>query len=151
MNIPNRLSSVFQSEVGINIDSFSSAVENNMRQAPDIILMGEMRDKPSISGGLEAAETGHLVFATGHTDGASDALERFAGKFEGDEKHDKLQLLARTTKAVIFQLLVKSRLGGRIPVQEILIIDSPLRIKLLAAIANKKSLSLILRDHLETK
>lgn len=111
---------------GVDIDthSFGNAIRGAMRQDPDIILIGEMRDKETISAAITAAETGHLVFATLHTNSAPQTINRIVESFGGDEQAQIRAMLSNSLAAIISQSLVKKEGGGRIAVHEILINNS---------------------------
>ncbi|HSW93060.1 MAG TPA: type IV pilus twitching motility protein PilT [Gammaproteobacteria bacterium] len=110
-----------QREVHRDTRSFDKALRSAMRQDPDIILLGEMRDPETIRLALTAAETGHLVMATLHTRGASSAISRIVDVFPANEKEMIRHLLAESLQAVICQTLVKAKQGGRVPAFEILL------------------------------
>jgi len=112
-----------QREVGIDTDSFANGIRNAMRQDPNIIFVGEMRDKESIYAALQAAETGHMVLATLHADSTSQAIGRLRMFYPTDEQSNLSQLLSRNLKAVVTQRLVPSVSGERLPCIEILRVD----------------------------
>lgn len=110
-----------QREVGRDTPSFSRALKGVLRQDPDVILVGELRDLPSIESALTAAETGHLVFGTLHTNGAAETINRIVDVFpENKQQQIKVQLAA-TLRAVVSQDLIKSLKGGRVVATEIMI------------------------------
>ncbi|MBU6491674.1 MAG: type IV pilus twitching motility protein PilT [Burkholderiales bacterium] len=113
---------VTQREVGAHTHSFASALRAALREDPDAILLGELRDLDTIRLALTAAETGHLVFGTLHTRSAAQAVERIVDVFPGDEKQAARALLAESLEAVIAQVLVRRADGpGRLAAQEILL------------------------------
>lgn len=113
---------VTQREVGAHTHSFASALRAALREDPDAILLGELRDLDTIRLALTAAETGHLVFGTLHTRSAAQAVERIVDVFPGDEKQAARGLLAESLEAVIAQVLVRRADGpGRLAAQEILL------------------------------
>lgn len=117
----HRRSIVNQREVGVDTLSFAAALKHALRQDPDIILVGEMRDIETIGIALTAAETGHLVFGTLHTQSAQETITRVVDVFpEGDKAHVQTQLAA-TIQAVVCQTLLKKIGGGRIAAMEIMI------------------------------
>ena len=118
---------VSQREIGSHTTSFSSALRNALREDPDVILVGEMRDLETISMALTAAETGHLVFATLHTNSAIEAINRIIDVFPLYEKQMVRSILASSLQAVIAQILVKKKSGGRVAAQEIMICDTAIR------------------------
>ncbi|MEA1879788.1 MAG: type IV pilus twitching motility protein PilT [Campylobacterota bacterium] len=107
--------------VGEDTRSFSTALKFAMRQDPDIILIGEMRDKETIEAALTAAETGHLVFGTLHTSSAPGTINRIIDVFTGDEQPQIRAMLSSSLVAVIAQALLPKTDGGRIAASEILL------------------------------
>ena len=121
----NKKSVIHQREVGRDVPSFSSAIRAAMREDPDVILLGEMRDTDTMKAALMAAETGHLVFSTLHTNDAVGVIDRVIGAFPGEEQDGVRQQLSTVLRSVITQTLVKVDNGkGRIPVNEILFVDN---------------------------
>jgi len=112
---------VTQREVGNDVASFSSAIRGALRQDPDVILVGEMRDLETIEAAVGAAETGHLVFATLHTTGAARTVDRIVDAFPSDMKDQMRTQLAASIVAVISQVLCKKTGGGRIASFEIMV------------------------------
>ncbi len=111
-----------QQELGVDFDSFEDALKRALRQDPDIILVGEMRDRVTIRSAITAAETGHLVFSTLHTSDAVQTVERILKYFETDEHDLVLQQLSNNLKGVVSQRLVRKASGkGRLPATEILV------------------------------
>ncbi len=113
---------VEQVEIGIDAPDFPTALRSAVRQAPDVIVVGEMRDPETMRIALSAAETGHLVFATVHTTDASAAISRIADAFPSARQNAVRQELAMALAAVLTQTLVPSRQGGLIPVAELLMV-----------------------------
>jgi len=112
---------ITQREVGTDTHEYQLALKNTLRQAPDVILIGEIRDRETMEHGLEFAETGHLCMATLHANNANQALERVLNFFP-EEVHPQVRLnLALNLKSILSQRLVKTIDGGRIPAIEILI------------------------------
>ncbi len=111
---------VEQREVGTDTKSFASALKYVLRQDPNVILVGEMRDPETISTVLTAAETGHLVFSTLHTSSAAEAVERIVDVFEGSRQKQVLIQLSAALRAVVAQQLLPAKDGGRVPAREIL-------------------------------
>ncbi|MBU1033290.1 MAG: PilT/PilU family type 4a pilus ATPase [Patescibacteria group bacterium] len=110
-----------QRELGSDFPTFASGLKNVFRQDPDIILVGEMRDPETISLALTLAETGHLVFATLHTNGAAQTVERIIDSFDAiQQKQIRLQL-SLTLKGIISQLLLRSTQDRLVPVHEVLV------------------------------
>ena len=112
---------VEQREVGEDTNSFAEALKHVLRQDPNVILIGEMRDPETIATALTAAETGHLVFSTLHTGSASEAVERIVDVFEGTKQKQVLIQLAAVLRCVVAQQLVPAKDKGRVPAREILI------------------------------
>lgn len=112
-----------QREVGIDTDSFTLGIRNAMRQDPNILFIGELRDKDSIYSAVQAAETGHMVLTTLHADSASQALGRLRMFYPSTEQENISALLSRNLKAVVTQRLVPSVYGHRVPCLEILRVD----------------------------
>lgn len=111
-----------QREVGRDTPSFARALKGALRQDPDVILVGELRDLSSIESALTAAETGHLVFATLHTNGAAETIDRIVDVFP-EEKQQQIRIqLASVLRAVISQDLIKSTKGGRVAATEIMVV-----------------------------
>ena len=114
---------VSQREIGIDVKDFEEALRTLMRQDPDIVFIGEMRDAKTVTAGMRAAETGHLVFGTMHSANASQAVQRLLDLFPPNERDLTRQTLSLTIKAIISQVLVPSILEGvdRIPAVEVLL------------------------------
>jgi twitching motility protein PilT len=117
----HKRSIVTQREVGIDVPSFASAIRGALRQDPDVILVGEMRDLETIEAAVGAAETGHLVFATLHTTGAARTVDRIVDAFPADMKDQMRTQLASSVIAVISQVLCKKVGGGRVASFEIMV------------------------------
>lgn len=112
---------VNQRELGLNTKSFSAALKSALREDPDIILVGELRDLETIQLALTAAETGHLVFATLHTSSAPKTVDRIIDVFPANQQSQIRAMVAESLQAVISQTLLKKPLGGRVAALEILI------------------------------
>jgi twitching motility protein PilT len=110
-----------QREVGIDSNSFLSALRGSLRQDPDVILLGEMRDHETARAAITAAETGHLVFATVHTLNAVQTISRVIDIFPPHQQNQIRIQLAETLKAIVSQRLLNSIKGGRLPAVEILV------------------------------
>ena len=110
-----------QRDVGSNTKSFATALKYSLRQDPDVILIGEMRDKETIGAALTAAETGHLVFGTLHTNSAPGTINRIIDVFSGEEQPQIRAQLASSLVAVISQTLIPRVGGGKVATQEIMI------------------------------
>jgi len=107
--------------VGEDTKSFARALKYSMREDPDIILVGEMRDQETISTAITAAETGHLVLGTLHTNSAVQTINRIVDSFEGAEQVQVRNMLATSLYAVISQSLLPKNGGGRVAIHEIMI------------------------------
>jgi twitching motility protein PilT len=119
---------VNQREVGSHTKSFATALRSALREDPDVILVGELRDLETMRLALTAAETGHLVFATLHTSSAAKTIDRIIDVFPEGDKAMARTMIAGSLEAVITQLLVKTSDGaGRMAVNEILIANSAVR------------------------
>jgi twitching motility protein PilT len=117
-----------QREVGTDTHSFPEALRHVLRQDPDVILIGEMRDLETIRTAITAAETGHLVFATLHTIDAPKAIDRIVDAFPGDQQSQVLAQLANALEMVISQRLLPTESGtGRALASEILVANTPVR------------------------
>jgi twitching motility protein PilT len=114
---------VSQREIGIDVEDFEQALKYLMRQDPDVVFVGEMRDSKTVTAGIRAAETGHLVLGTLHSANASQAVQRLLDLFGQNERDLIRQTLSLTIKAIISQVLLPSILEGveRIPAVEILL------------------------------
>ena len=114
---------VSQREIGIDVPDFEQALRYLMRQDPDVVLIGEMRDAKTATAAMRAAETGHLVFGTMHSANTSQAVERLLDLFSQNERDLVRQTLSLTIKAIISQILLPSIAEGvdRIPAVEILL------------------------------
>jgi twitching motility protein PilT len=112
---------VTQREIGVDVPSFAEAIRRALRQDPDIILVGEMRDLETIEAAISAAETGHLVFGTLHTNGAAKTIDRIVDAFPANMKDMIRTQLGSSIQAVISQVLCKKIGGGRVAGYEIMI------------------------------
>jgi twitching motility protein PilT len=111
-----------QREVGPHTHSFSAALRSALREDPDVVLVGELRDLETIRLALSAAETGHLVFGTLHTSSAAKTIDRIVDVFPGDEKEMVRAMLSESLQAVISQTLLKTKDGtGRVAAHEIML------------------------------
>lgn len=117
----NKRSLINQREVHRDTHSFSNALRSALREDPDVILVGEMRDLETIRLAMTAAETGHLVFGTLHTTSAPKTIDRIVDVFPGDEKPMVRSMLSESLRAVISQTLLKKVGGGRVAAHEIMI------------------------------
>jgi twitching motility protein PilT len=116
-----------QREVHRDTHSFQNALRSALREDPDVILVGEMRDKETISLALTAAETGHLVFGTLHTSSAAKTIDRIIDVFPGSDKDMVRSMLSESLRSVIAQKLLKRNGGGRIACHEIMMATPAIR------------------------
>jgi twitching motility protein PilT len=116
-----------QRELHTNTHGFSEALRSALREDPDVILVGEMRDLETIRLALTAAETGHLVFATLHTSSAAKTIDRIVDVFPGAEKDMVRSMLSESLRAVVSQALLKKVGGGRMAAHEIMICNPAIR------------------------
>ena len=123
---PHRGCVITQREVGVDTDSWHAALKNTLRQAPDVILIGEIRDRETMQYGIQFAETGHLCLATLHANSANQALDRIINFFPEERRQQLLMDLSLNTKAIVSQRLIPREGGvGRIAAMEILL-NTPL-------------------------
>ena len=116
---------ISQREVGTDTPSFKEALRNCVRQDPDVIMVGEMRDLETMSTAITAAETGHLVFSTLHTNNAAQTIDRVIDSYPVDQQHQVRSQLALVLRAIVsMQLINRADGNGRLPVVEILV-NSP--------------------------
>jgi twitching motility protein PilT len=118
---------VSQREVGNDVLSFSDGLRTVLRQDPDVILLGEMRDAESITTAMSAAETGHLVFSTLHTNSASQTVDRIIDSFPSAQQSQAIAQVATTLVAIVSERLVPAIKGGRVPAVEIMITNNAIR------------------------
>jgi twitching motility protein PilT len=120
----NRNCLINQREVGTHTDSFKHALRAALREDPDIILVGEMRDLETVAIAIETAETGHLVFGTLHTTTAASTVDRIIGQFPSERQSQIRVMLSESLRGVISQTLCRKIGGGRIAALEVLIVTS---------------------------
>src|SRR3984957_15441173 len=125
---------VTQREIGVDVPSFAEALRRALRQDPDIILVGEMRDLETIDAALTAAETGHLVFGTLHTTGAAKTIDRLVNAFPTNQQEQIRIQLSTVLQAVISQLLIPR-------------IDKPGRVAIFEIMVNTPSVAALIRDN----
>lgn len=121
---PTGKSIVSQREMGIDSHSWSMALRSALREDPDVVLIGEMRDPETISSAITIAETGHLVFSTLHTNSASQTIDRIIDSFPSSQQAQIRIQLSSTLKGIVSQRLLPKIDGGRIPAFEVLIGNS---------------------------
>jgi twitching motility protein PilU len=123
---PHRNCIVTHREVGVDTDSWEIALKNTLRQAPDVIMIGEIRDRETMEHAIAFAETGHLCMATLHSNSANQALDRIINFFPEERRHQLLMDLSLNLKAIVSQRLLPLATGkGRVPAVEILL-NTPL-------------------------
>ncbi|MDB6020496.1 MAG: Twitching motility protein [Pedosphaera sp.] len=125
---------VTQREIGVDVPSFAEALRRALRQDPDIILVGEMRDLETIDAAVTAAETGHLVFGTLHTTGAAKTIDRLVNAFPTNQQEQIRIQLSTVLQAVISQLLIPR-------------IDKPGRVAVFEIMINTPSVAALIRDN----
>jgi twitching motility protein PilT len=118
---PNKKCIITQRQVGVHTKSFKAALRAALREDPDILLVGEMRDLETISIAIETAETGHLVFGTLHTTTAAGTVDRIIDQFPSDRQEQIRTMLAESLKGVVSQTLCRKIGGGRVAAREILL------------------------------
>jgi|SRR3989344_4643255 len=118
---------ISQREVGSDVISFQDGLRSILRQDPDVIMIGEIRDPDTMSTAMTAAETGHLVFATLHTNSASQTIDRIIDGFPPNQQGQVISQLASVLVGTVSQRLVPKLGGGRIPAVEIMILNSAIR------------------------
>jgi len=120
VHVPKRCL-IHQREIGIHTAGFKAALRAALREDPDVVLIGEMRDLETVSIALETAETGHLVFGTLHTNTAPSTVDRIIDQFPADRQAQIRIMLSESLKAVVTQTLCKKAGGGRVAAREVLI------------------------------
>ncbi|HAG91790.1 MAG TPA: type IV pili twitching motility protein PilT [Bdellovibrionales bacterium] len=118
---------VNQREIGVDSVSYRSALKHILRQDPDIVLMGELRDLDTIESALNVAETGHLVFSTLHTNSAAQSINRIVNVFPAEQQERIRMQLSLTLNAVVSQRLIPGREGGMVAAFEVMIMNSTIR------------------------
>jgi twitching motility protein PilT len=118
---------VNQREVGVDTTSFASGLRAALREDPDVLLVGEMRDLESIRSALTLAETGHLVFGTLHTKDTAQAVDRMIDVFPGDQQPQVRVQLAATLTAIVYQQLIPRIEGGLVAAHEVLVATTAVR------------------------
>jgi twitching motility protein PilT len=117
----HKKSQVTQREVGTDVPSFAEAMRRALRQDPDVILLGEMRDLETTSAAITAAETGHLVFGTLHTTGAARTVDRIIDQYPREQQEQIRAQLSLSLVAVVSQILIPSASGGRVAAFEVML------------------------------
>jgi twitching motility protein PilT len=121
---PNKACLINQREVGVHTDSFKDALRAALREDPDILLVGELRDLETVAIAIETAETGHLVFGTLHTTTAASTVDRVIDQFPADRQSQIRVMLSESLRGVIAQTLCRKIGGGRVAALEVLIVTS---------------------------
>ncbi len=136
---------IHQREVFKHTQSFSRALRAALREDPDIILIGEMRDLETVEIAIETAETGHLVFGTLHTNTAISTVDRLIDQFAAEQQEQIRVMLAESLKGVVAQTLVKKKGGGRVAAHEILVVD-----KAVASLIREGNTHMV-QNHMQTQ
>lgn len=124
----HKKSIIVQREIGFDVTSFQAGLRASLRQDPDVILVGELRDLETISTAITAAETGHLVLGTLHTANATDSIERMIDVFPGDQRSQVRLMLANVLLGILSQRLLPTKDGkGRLPATEMLINNTAIK------------------------
>ncbi|MAM35163.1 MAG: ATPase [Micavibrio sp.] len=122
---------VSQSEIPRHLADFAHGVRNALRRKPNIIMVGEARDRETISAAIEAAQTGHAVYTTTHTTGVSSTVRRMISSFEKEERGERAYALMETLRMIVTQSLVPKVSGGRMGIREWMVFPDEVREKLL--------------------
>jgi len=120
---PHKKSTVNQRELGVDVPTFSEAIRRGLRQDPDVILVGEMRDLETIEAAITAAETGHIVFATLHTTGAQGTINRVIDVFPTNQQEQIRTQLSTAVIGILSQALLPKIGGGRVAAYEMLVVN----------------------------
>ena len=123
----NQKSIISQRELGWDTLSWGAALKSALREDPDVVLVGEMRDPQTMAAAITVAETGHLVFATLHTNSAAQTIDRIIDAFPEDQQGQVRMQLASSLEAVFSQRLVPAKQGGRVPAAEVLVATPAIR------------------------
>tara|TARA_B100000686_G_scaffold354937_1_gene468339 strand:- start:1393 stop:2565 length:1173 start_codon:yes stop_codon:yes gene_type:complete len=129
--IRSNRSLVAQTEIPRHLPSFAAGVRNALRRKPEIILVGEARDRETMSAAIEAGQTGHTVYATVHTTGVAATIRRMVSTFEPAERSERAYSLMETLRMIVTQTLAPKIGGGRVGLREWLVFDESIREKLL--------------------
>jgi len=131
-NITNPHSLISQTEIPRHLPSFAAGVRNALRRKPEVILVGESRDKETINAAIEAGQTGHTVYSTVHTIGVAATIRRMTSVYSGDERNERAYSLMETLRMIVTQSLLKTIDGKRVAVREWLVFTQDIREKLLS-------------------
>jgi len=118
---------ISQREIGSDIDNFDKGLRSILRQDPDVVMIGEMRDSETIATAMTASETGHLVFSTLHTNSASQTIDRIIDSFPADQQGQVISQLAATLVGIVSERLIPRIDGGRVPACEIMLVNPAIR------------------------
>ena len=136
-SVMSRRSLVAQSEIPRHLPTFAAGVRNALRRKPEIILVGEARDKETIAACIEAGQTGHLVFSTVHTTGVASTIRRMVATFDSSERTERAYALMETVRLIVTQTLVPKIGGGRHSMREYMPFTDEVREHLLAMPADQ--------------
>lgn len=142
-SITSKRSLVAQTEIPRHLPSFAAGVRNALRRKPEVILVGEARDRETISAAIEAGQTGHTVYATCHTTGVAATLRRMVSTFEPSERTERAFSLMETLRLIVTQTLVPKIGGGRVALREYMEFTEEIREKLLDLTFDKWPLQLM--------
>lgn len=130
--IISRRSLVAQTEIPRHLPNFAAGVRNALRRKPEIILVGESRDRETIAAAIEAGQTGHLVYSTVHTLGVAATVRRMVAAFEASERSERAYTLMETMRMIVTQTLVPKVGGGRLSLREYMVFTEAIREELLS-------------------
>jgi twitching motility protein PilT len=147
-NFTDRIAYINQREIGLDVRDWHKALKDAVREDPDVILVGELRDVDTFEAAIHAAETGHLVFGTIHASSAATTINRILDLFPPDKHNAIRQALANNLKSVVAQKLIKGLKKGRVPTNEIMIVNPTIR-KLISEGMDNKILDAIRIGFLE--
>jgi twitching motility protein PilT len=133
----DRKAYINQREIGLDVMDWHKALKDAVRQDPDVILVGELRDVDTFEAAIHAAETGHLVFGTIHAASAATTINRILDLFPPDKHGAIRQALANNLKSVVAQKLIKGLKKGRVPTNEIMIVNPTIRKLISEGLDNK--------------
>ncbi|MBI1215047.1 MAG: ATPase [Alphaproteobacteria bacterium] len=142
-SVLSRRSLVAQSEIPRHLPSFAAGVRNALRRKPEVILVGEARDRETISAAIEAGQTGHVVYATVHTTGVAATIRRMVSTFEPSERSERAFSLMETVRLIVTQTLVPKIGGGRVALREYMPFTEEIRETLLNMTFDKWPFELI--------
>ena len=137
---------ISQREIGTHVESFADFVRSAMREDPDVVLVGELRDLDTISNAITLAETGHMVFGTLHAKSVAETVDRLIDVFPADGQEQIRVQLSSVLKAVIYQKLVPDTKKGRLPLIELMAVDD-----VISSMIKQKQKPNALRDYIRTK